>query len=653
MARTPDAWPAGRDPDGAELLMMSELHLAAGRRGAASAVPPAAMRPARVATLVCVLTSSLPGVLAQTCVPAAPPAGYISDAAAPATATTVAALGTITCGTGYFSMSTPNGPACAADGNPFVWTGCDPCHTMAHVFEWGGGTCNCDVAFYGTASTDATGTTDCHPCLVNSGTAPPPPGVARTDNTNPSSCHCVEGYSIGDGNAQVPQHWERSCSVSAGETHRSRVNACKSAGPPLDSYAFSGTAAECSAAHSACVFAVPETCTAVPCPQFSAGYAAVWDSAVDACTCFSGYFGLYLSVGSTTHPVWQTATNSYISGCAICTPVANADPVATHTCTTALDSRVSACDSGYFKIGGSVGTADLCPGCTVVGNAATGATYMCTTAADSRVSGCASGFYKIVGGTGAADSCPACSTVLDSETAASYTCTSSMDSRVSGCAPGFYKIVGAAGAADSCPICTTVADAAVGATYTCSISTDSRVSSCLDGFFRSEGASGVMDTCTGCTPQTGCLTSAATCCGPNPPGHTTELACTAADDGYYFTPPRSMGGAVMAVCTAVLNSVSITCPAESNSRAVCQTGYYNVDNSARSQSDECLCAFFHHNPSSFSLRFRRWFFPVLRRCCRVIPLRSLRPSGRLHVARTRVLCCCRAFEQEDLHDTGL
>ena len=259
VARTPDAWPAGRDPDGAELLMMSELHLAAGRRGAASAVPPAAMRPARVATLVCVLTSSLPGVLAQTCVPAAPPAGYISDAAAPATATTVAALGTITCGTGYFSMSTPNGPACAADGNPFVWTGCDPCHTMAHVFEWGGGTCNCDVAFYGTASTDATGTTDCHPCLVNSGTAPPPPGVARTDNTNPSSCHCVEGYSIGDGNAQVPQHWERSCSVSAGETHRSRVNACKSAGPPLDSYAFSGTTAECSAAHSSCVFAMPDT----------------------------------------------------------------------------------------------------------------------------------------------------------------------------------------------------------------------------------------------------------------------------------------------------------------------------------------------------------------------------------------------------------
>ena len=641
---------------------MSGLHPAARRRGggqaerggvrgaAAPPVPANAMRPGGVAALTLVLLGSLPGVLAQTCLPAAPPAGYISDAAVPATATTVADLGTIVCSLGYFSMSTPNGPACAADGDPFVWTGCDPCHTMAHIFGWGGGTCNCAVAFYGTASTDASGVTDCSPCLQNSGTAPPPPGVARTDNTLPSSCHCIEGYSVGDGNAQVPQNWEQSCSVPTGETRRSRISACKNAGPPLDSYSFSGTEAECTAAHSSCVFAMPDTCTSVPCPQFSAGYAEVWSGAVDACTCFSGYFGLYLSVGATTHPVWQTSTNSYSSGCTICTPVANADPVATYTCTTALDSRVSACDSGYFKLGGSVGTADTCPGCTVVSNAATGATYTCTTAVDSRVSGCASGFYKIIGGTGAADSCPVCSTVLDAETAATYTCTTSLDSRVSGCASGFYKIVGAAGAADSCPVCTAVADAAVGATYTCISNTDSRVSACLDGFFRTEGASGVMDTCTGCIEQTGCLTSAATCSVLN--GHSTELACTASEDGYYFNPPRWLGGDVMGPCTPVLNSVSIICVAGSNSRAVCQTGFYNVDNIAISRSDECLGAFFHLKSSSFSLRFLR-FRPCLSKVVVCVSRAcSMRVPGRLHVARTCMLCCCRAFGQKDLYYTG-
>ena len=41
--------------------------------------------------------------------------------------------------------------------------------------------------------------------------------------------------------------------------------------------------------------------------------------------------------------------------------------------------------------------------CTVVGDAVTGATYTCTTADDSKVSACADGFWKDE--TGTADVC--------------------------------------------------------------------------------------------------------------------------------------------------------------------------------------------------------------------------------------------------------
>jgi hypothetical protein len=446
----------------------------------------------------------LPGASAQTCVAGPPPVGYISSSPTAATATTVAELGTITCATGYFSMAMVGEVAC--DGESFVYSGCDPCHNMAHVFGWGGGTCNCDLDYWGTASTDATtGATDCTVCLENAATAPPPPGLPRTDNTWPTSCHCREGYSVGDGHAQVPQHWGLTCSVPAGETRRSRVTACRMAGEPYGTstnpdYSFSGTEADCAAAHSSCVYAEPDTCTAVPCPAFSSGYTTVWAGPPEtqtACTCFAGYYGGYISAGSTTHPVWDSDTNSYGIVCNLCTPVENAAPDATYTCTTASDSRVSACDSGFFKIGGAVGAADTCPSCSTVTNAAEGATYTCTSSVDSRVSGCASGFFKLPGGPGAADACPPCTEVNDAEDAATYTCTTAADTRVSACATGFYKLDGGVGSADTCPQCATVVDAEEGATYTCTSGTDSRVSGCLPGTFRTEGTAGVMDTCTG------------------------------------------------------------------------------------------------------------------------------------------------------------
>lgn len=450
----------------------------------------------------------LPGAAGQSCVAGPPPRGYVASSPTAATATTVAELGEVTCEIGHFSSSLNAMAECPGDGEAFVYSNCEPCTQWAHIINLGGGTCNCAVDDWGTAATDPTTLeTDCTPCLENSGTAPPLAwlGETRTDNTLPSSCHCFEGYSVGDGHAQVPQSWTLSCSVPAGETRRSRINACRMAGEPYGTesnpdYSFSGTEADCAAAHSSCVYRVPDVCSAVPCPPFSSGYTTVWEGPPEtqtACTCFAGYYGGYISAGSTTHPVWDSATNSYGEVCNICTPVANAAPDATYTCTTASDSRVSACDSGFYKVGGDVGAADTCPACSTVTNAADGATYTCTSAADSRVSGCASGFYKLPGGPGAADACPACTSVTDAEAGATYTCTSAVDSRVSACAAGFYKLAGGTGSADTCLACTVVGDAEADATYTCTSGTDSRVSGCLAGFFRTEGTAGLMDTCTG------------------------------------------------------------------------------------------------------------------------------------------------------------
>ena len=74
-------------------------------------------------------------------------------------------------------------------------------------------------------------------------------------------------------------------------------------------------------------------------------------------------------------------TDASTPTCSQCTGnVIHAASKATYTCTTADDSRVSACAAGYFKTIGGSGVADTC---TICGNG--GATYVC--APDQHVSG--------------------------------------------------------------------------------------------------------------------------------------------------------------------------------------------------------------------------------------------------------------------------
>ena len=56
-------------------------------------------------------------------------------------------------------------------------------------------------------------------------------------------------------------------------------------------------------------------------------------------------------------------------------------------------------------------TTDVCTDCATVAGALSSATYTCTSAADSRVSACAVGKFQTVGGTGATDVCTNCATV--------------------------------------------------------------------------------------------------------------------------------------------------------------------------------------------------------------------------------------------------
>jgi hypothetical protein len=148
-----------------------------------------------------------------------------------------------------------------------------------------------------------------------------------------------------------------------------------------------------------------------------------------------------------------------------------------------------------------------------------------------------------------------------------------------------------------CTACTPVANSIA---VTCAELDNSRAV-CDTGFHLTVNTlSGVSDTCTACETQLNCVSHGVACSSVS--GHTTQISCSSAAPGNYLAVD------VVTPCTAVANSASIRCAAVANSRAVCQTGFYNVDNTARARSDDCLGASFH--PKSgylFSARSAMFF----------------------------------------------
>lgn len=191
------------------------------------------------------------------------------------------------------------------------------------------------------------------------------------------------------------------------------------------------------------------------------------------------------------------------AGGGVCTYI----PLATYTCTTATDSRVSACKPGYYKIVGRESTDtvestnDQCSPCTNVENAAQGMMVTCTTPYDTRVSGCAAEHFRDQGmtercdgeteGDATDDACEALE--LDGE---SSTCTGA-SAPASPCSH-------TAGTSDMCRPCGRIVDALEGAIQNCTNANDTRVESCRPDYVLvkgSDGESPVPDTCWSTPPS--------------------------------------------------------------------------------------------------------------------------------------------------------
>ena len=385
-------------------------------------------------------------------------------------------------------------------------------------------------------------------------------------------------------------------------------------------------------------------------------------------TCTSGYYtSTEVSYSCPAHE-----GQLELAGCVACQHVLNALPDAAVTCSTANNSRVTACKAGFYK--DITGEADECIACTAVANAASNASYSCNSAADSRVSRCGEGHFK--DGTAAADlcnvcaecapgtfttaqctevsdqQCASCTTVDHAIADATYTCTSASDSRVSACAAGYEKVVGGDQAADTCVAisgrcggnadtatdytcpagyhalidqvtrestacaavtcsaeetqrrtqeccaddcptrsaadpevcCTPVDFALLGTVYTCgSDSTNSRIEACAAGYFKN--SDNAADVCTTCTPVQNAAADASVTCTTSLDSRTD--ACT---EGHYreSTESRDFCRTCMPVANAA-GSATYTCSSSSTSRASgCAAGFYKDSSGEADLCTRCV-----------------------------------------------------------------
>eukprot|EP01043_Picozoa_sp_COSAG02_P059345 COSAG02_NODE_7548_length_2966_cov_5.574119_3_plen_663_part_01 len=289
--------------------------------------------------------------------------------------------------------------------------------------------------------------------------------------------------------------------------------------------------------------------------------------------------------------------------CAACDEPEHA---ASWMCSEAGNSRAT-CNVGFFHTDGGT-SSDTCtecgiqPGCTIhavqclnaapqtkgCSSVATGyylqdgearvctdvpgaASVTCTEAGNSDAV-CQTGFFHTSVADGM-DTCTAC-TPVENSIAGSVTCNSPADSRVTECSAGFFKSAGvdAGGGSDAtpdtCTACTAVDNAV---SVTCTDATDS-VPICMEGFSDTENPGA----CTECTAQTGCAVHATHCLDSR-----AEQLCTTAEDGYYLAAGQAMP------CTPVQNAAAVNCIMAENTRADCSPGYYHIDRSGFSVSDEC------------------------------------------------------------------
>ena len=209
------------------------------------------------------------------------------------------------------------------------------------------------------------------------------------------------------------------------------------------------------------------------------------------CAAAGGSGGLFATAGATGtcngSPCDMTVTADATACCTACSAVSNAAGGSTVTCTSATTSRVSACNTGYWKDGS--GNADVCTACTAVTNADGGATVTCTSASNTQVTACATGYFLNEGSS--ADTCDACTTqsgctthtsACSTDQASKYVCTAVTTA-------GTHYLGGTGNQISHA--CAAIANSA--GTVTCTSGSTSRTTACSTGYRRNRGR--LRDTC--------------------------------------------------------------------------------------------------------------------------------------------------------------
>jgi hypothetical protein len=304
--------------------------------------------------------------------------------------------------------------------------------------------------------------------------------------------------------------------------------------------------------------------------------------------------------------------------CTPCTEVDNAENDATYTCSTALDSRVSGCDTGYTREPGSFGTTDVCspnpcPASTTAtwlhegytNQIAPGVDMASGTTTTVECEGWHAGYRGLI--------TLSCFTGIVSVPSHECTHYDPCAEETDDCAgdghiceatgPGLHSCSCPANSygtatpelsgGTSCTPCTANSGTASGVPNVL-------VSSCIchEGYATNSNAAHAL-----ALPTSRSIASAddrctAVFCPVNSAGYT-DLWSGAPDacrcNAGYFGPPvwdSTINGYSVGctLCTPVANAVSVTCAEADNSRATCDTGFYLTANSGA--SDTCTRAFF-------------------------------------------------------------
>jgi hypothetical protein len=259
------------------------------------------------------------------------------------------------------------------------------------------------------------------------------------------------------------------------------------------------------------------------------------------------------------------------------------------TCSTASDTRVSGCASGFYYTdnSGTPDVADTCTACTRLDerHVAEGAVYTCTSASDSRVSECDEGRFKV--STGEADRCVPCANMLRIDSVAPYSCAACTGGEIDECTaaeckPGYYGYAGG-----ECQECAGLAGIAQDATYSCTDATDTQISTCMDGYWLQESTA---DVCNPCTPVQNAAADATYLCTTAADSRVsacaTGMSLVPGEDGAADTCETSL-----AECDAVEGAAAdatITCTAPALPRvSACAAGYHRVKGGS-STPDRCV-----------------------------------------------------------------